>query len=143
LAPFSHALLSSNTTSTLTTLHFESNDFFLFFLENYEPNQAFELSFDFFKLAFQHMPHLSTSGHFGMVFEHLQNCFHLYDSTNGFLRLFQLCFHIAQGHILRQITHVVVVPCLLAMIKPLDEVCPIVVGNVVSIHNSHFLCSIL
>jgi hypothetical protein len=76
LAPFSDAFLSSNTTSTLTTLHFESNDFFLFFLENYEPNQAFELSFDFFKLAFQHMSHLSTSDHFGMVFVDLQNCFH-------------------------------------------------------------------
>jgi len=76
-ALFFHAHESSNTTSTFTALHFESDDFFLVFVKNYEQNQDFELSFDFIKLAFQHMPHLSTSGHFGMVFEHLQKIIHL------------------------------------------------------------------
>jgi hypothetical protein len=85
LAPFSPAPTSSNTTSTLTTLHLESNGYFPFFLKDYEPNQDFKLSFDSFKLTFQCMPHLSTSGPYGMVFEHLQNYFHPKDSTNGFL----------------------------------------------------------
>jgi hypothetical protein len=56
-------------------------------------------------LTSQHMSHLSTSGFFGMVFEHFRDCFHFEDSMSGFLQLCQLCFHIAQGHIPPQITH--------------------------------------
>ncbi len=40
---------SSNTTSILTTLHLESNGYFLLFLENFELNQNLEL---FFRLGF-------------------------------------------------------------------------------------------
>jgi len=68
LAPFSLAPTSFNTTSALTTLHPKSNGYFSLFLENYEPNQDHELSYDSFKLAFQCMPHLSTSGPSGMIF---------------------------------------------------------------------------
>jgi hypothetical protein len=57
LAPFSPTPMSSDTTSTLTTLHSELNGYFLFFLEDYKPNQDLELSFNSFKLAFQRMPH--------------------------------------------------------------------------------------
>jgi hypothetical protein len=83
-----------NTTSTLTTLHPKSNGYISFFLENYKPDQDLKLSFNSFKLAFQRMPHLSTSGPFKMVFEHLQDYFYPKDLASGFLRLFQLCFHI-------------------------------------------------
>jgi hypothetical protein len=38
LAPLSFAPMSSTTTSTLITLHLESNNYLPFFLENYEPN---------------------------------------------------------------------------------------------------------
>ncbi len=38
LAPFTLTPTSSNTTSTLTALHLESNGYFLFFLEDYEPD---------------------------------------------------------------------------------------------------------
>jgi hypothetical protein len=62
LALFPPTPTSSDTTSALTTLHLESDGYFLFFLEDYEPNQNFELFFDSFKEAFQHMPHLSASG---------------------------------------------------------------------------------
>jgi hypothetical protein len=55
LAPFSPTPTSSNTTMSFTTLHFELGNFFPFFLEDYKPNQNLELSFDFFKLTFQHM----------------------------------------------------------------------------------------
>jgi hypothetical protein len=30
------------------------------------------------------MLHLSTNGHYEMVFEHLQDCFHLEDYVSGF-----------------------------------------------------------
>ncbi len=61
----------------------------------YKSNQGFQLSFDSFKLTFQCMPHLSTSGVSMMVFEHLWDYFHLEDLGSGFHKLFQLCFHIA------------------------------------------------
>jgi hypothetical protein len=42
--------------STLTTLHLELDDHFLFFLEDYELNQDLKFFYDSFKLTFQHMP---------------------------------------------------------------------------------------
>jgi hypothetical protein len=68
-APFSPAPMSSNMTSTLTTLHPKSNGYFPFFLKNYKPNQDLEFCSESFKWAFQYMAHLSASGLFGMVFE--------------------------------------------------------------------------
>jgi hypothetical protein len=52
LAPFSPAPMSFDTTLTLTTLHPKLDNFFMFFLENYELDQDLEFSFDSFKLAF-------------------------------------------------------------------------------------------
>jgi hypothetical protein len=89
----------SDTTSTLTTLHFESDGYFPLFFKDYKPNQDFEIVSNSFKLVFQRMPHLSASGLSRMVFEHLWDYFHLEDLVSGFPRLFQLCFHIAQGQI--------------------------------------------
>jgi hypothetical protein len=60
--------MSSDTTSVFTALHPESNGYFLLFLEDYELDYNFELSFDSFKLAFQHMPHLLASGPSRMIF---------------------------------------------------------------------------
>jgi hypothetical protein len=71
LAPFSLALTSFETTLTLTTLHLESNGFFLLFLEDYELDQDLKISSNFFKLTFQFMLHLSINGHYGMVFEQI------------------------------------------------------------------------
>ncbi len=45
------------------------------------------------------MLHLSASNPFWMIFEHLQDYFHLKDLVNGLLWLPQFCFHIAQGQI--------------------------------------------
>jgi hypothetical protein len=41
-----------DTTLALTALHLESDDFFMFFLENYELDQDLEFSSDSFKLTF-------------------------------------------------------------------------------------------
>jgi hypothetical protein len=43
--------MSSNTTSTFTILHFESNGFFSLFIKDYKPNQDLELSFNFFTVG--------------------------------------------------------------------------------------------
>ncbi len=73
LAPFFVAPTFSDTTLTLITLHLKLDDYFLFFLENYELNQDLKIFSDSFKLAFQCLPHLSANGPFRMVFEHLQD----------------------------------------------------------------------
>jgi hypothetical protein len=99
LAPFFPTPTSFDTISTLTALHLKSNGYFPLFLKNYELDQNLEFFFNSFKFAFQHMPHLWVSGQFGMVFEHLWDCFHPKDSMSGFLRLFQLFFHIVKSHI--------------------------------------------
>jgi hypothetical protein len=57
--------------------------FLSFFLEDYKLDEDFKFWFDF-KLAFQSIPNLFASGLFGIVFEHLQNSFHLENSTSGF-----------------------------------------------------------
>jgi hypothetical protein len=84
LAPFFLTPMSFDTTLALTTLHLKSYGYFPFFLKDFEPNQNLKFSSNSFKLAFQHMPHLSTSGPFGMVFEHLRDCFHPKDLTSAF-----------------------------------------------------------
>ncbi len=80
--------MSFETTSILTTLHFELDGYFSLFFEYYKPNLDLKFFSDSFNLVFQHMSHLSTSGPCGMVFEHLQDCFHLEDLASGFLQLF-------------------------------------------------------
>ncbi len=129
LAPLSLAPTSFDTTSTLTILHFELHCHFSLFLEDYELDQDLELFSDSFKLTFQPMSHLSTSGPFGMIFEHLRDCFHPKNSVVGFFQWFHFYFHIAHDHISLRITHVFGVACLLAMTKLSGGVCPIVVGK--------------
>jgi hypothetical protein len=77
LAPFSFAPTSFDITLTFTALHPESNGYFLFFLEDYKQDQDFELSSEFFKMAFQCMLHLSVSGHFGIFFDTFETIFTL------------------------------------------------------------------
>jgi hypothetical protein len=96
-----------------------------YFLEDYKPNQNLELSFDSFKLMFQCMSHLSASGPFGIVFEHLHDYFHLKDLASGFFQLFQLCFHITQGHIPPQIARVLGTAHLLTMTSLQVEFVPL------------------
>ncbi len=86
------------------------------------------------------MSHLSANDPSRMAFEHLWDCFQPEDSTSGFPQLFQFFFHIAQGHIPFQITHVFRVTHLLTMTKPLGGVHPIIVGETVYQFTSCTLC---
>jgi len=47
------------------------------------------------------MLHLFANGHFGMVFENFRDYFLPKDYVSEFSQLFQLSFHIGQGHIPR------------------------------------------
>ncbi len=64
LTPFSLASMTSNTTLAFTTLHLKSDGYFSFFLKNYKQDQYLKFSFESFKLAFQHMPHLLANRSF-------------------------------------------------------------------------------
>jgi hypothetical protein len=129
LAPFFPTPTSFDTTLTLIALHPESNGYFLLLFGDYKPNKDLKLSSNSFKLTFQRMLHLSIGGLSRIVFEHLRDCFHPEDLASGFIKLFQLCFHIAQGRIPPQIAHVFGVAHLLTMTKPLGGVCPIAMGE--------------
>jgi len=129
LEPFSPTPTSLNTISVLIALHLNLDGYIPFFLKDYKLNQDLKLSFDSFKLSFQHMPDLLASGHSRMGFEHFRDCFHLEDLVSGYSSLFQFSYHIAKGHIPPQITHVLGMVHLLAMTKPLGGVHPITVGE--------------
>jgi len=86
------------------------------------------------------MLHLSTNGPLRMVFEHPWDYFHPKDSASGFLLLFQLCFHIAQGHIPPQIARVFGGACILVMTKPLGGIYPIVVRETLYPFTNHAFC---
>jgi hypothetical protein len=51
------------------------------------------------------MFHLSISGPFGMVFEHLQDSFNPKDLTSGFIQLHQLCSHVVTSRIFGSMVH--------------------------------------
>jgi hypothetical protein len=85
LAPFSLASMSSNTTPTFIALHPKLDGYFPFFLEDYKLDQDLKFLLNLFKLVFQCMLHLLASSHFGMVFEHFQDCFHPKNLMSGFL----------------------------------------------------------
>jgi hypothetical protein len=77
LAPFSPTPMFFDNTLALTTLHLELNGYFLAFFEDYELDQDFKFSSDSFKLAFQCMLHLLTSGPFGMFLNTFRTIFTL------------------------------------------------------------------
>jgi hypothetical protein len=61
-----------------------------------------------------------VNGLLGMIFEHSPKKKHLKYSLSGFSHLFQLCFHIAQGHIPNYIVHLIDIACHLTIVKLFD-----------------------
>jgi hypothetical protein len=101
LVPFAPTLASLESISALLTLHpLDTNLPYSNSLLNLKSNLELKLFMNFFKLIFLRMSHLLASGHFGMVFEHLQDSFDPKDSTSGFIQLHQLHSHVATRHIL-------------------------------------------
>jgi hypothetical protein len=78
------------------------------------------------------MSHLSKNGLCGMVFEHLWNYFYPKNFMSGFPQLFQLCFHITQGHISYQIIHVFGATHLLTMTKFSSGICRVTMGEMLN-----------
>jgi hypothetical protein len=85
-------------------------------------------------------PHLSSSGLYGMVYEHLSNYFILKDPSLGFSEFFQATIVVACGDILRSMALMLGVGKLLAMARDSRGLHPIVKGKMFS---SIISCSIV
>ncbi len=76
-------------------------------------------------------PHLSLGEFFGMVYEHLSGCFIPKDPSSRFLEFFQVVVVVVvREDILKSITLVLGANKLLAMVKDIGGLHPIVVGKV-------------
>ncbi len=66
-----------------------------------------------------------------MVYELLQDYFVLDDSASGFDLFFEICKHIAHGHVLPSISRLFVASQLLALEKQAKGIRPITIGEVI------------
>jgi len=62
-----------------------------------------------------------------MVFEHLQNSFDFEDSMSRFFQLHQLCSHVIVNHIPRSMAWVIGANWFLALAKPSNDMCSVIV----------------
>jgi hypothetical protein len=74
------------------------------------------------------IPHLSSSGLSGMVYEHYLGCFIPKGSSLRFSKLFQIVTNVTRGDISRSVALVLRVIKLLAMAKDIADFCLIVIG---------------
>jgi hypothetical protein len=100
---------------------------FAFFYYQFE--RTFVLDRALFAHALAITPHLFSNGLFGMVYEHMSNCFILEDSSSRFFELFKVAIAIACGDISRLVALVLGTSRLLAITKNLKSLRPIVVGK--------------
>ncbi len=96
----------------------------------YQHEHTFVLDKTLFAQALVTTPHLSSSGFFGMVYEYILRCFIPKDPSLRFLELFKVVVAITRGDILRSVALVLGVNRLLAMVKDISGLCPIIVGEV-------------
>jgi hypothetical protein len=96
----------------------------------YHPEQTFVLNMILFAQTLTITPHLSLGGISEMVYEHLLGCFIPKDPSSRFLELFQAAIIVACGNIFRLMALVLKADKLLAMVKDIKGLCPIVIGEV-------------
>jgi len=83
-----------------------------------------------FAQALNIAPHLFSSGLSKMVYEHLLRCFIPKDPSLGFSELFHVIIIVYCGDIPRSVALMLRVNILLAMVKDINGLCPIVVSEV-------------
>jgi hypothetical protein len=83
-----------------------------------------------FAQALAFVPHLSSSGLFGMVYEHFSGCFILENPSLGFLELFQIVAIVVHGDIPKSVALMLGVSRLLAMAKDTNGLRLIAVSKV-------------
>jgi hypothetical protein len=65
-----------------------------------------------------------------MVYEHLSRCFIPKDPSSGFSKLFQVVIVVTHGHIPKLVALMLGVIRLLAMLKDINGLCLIIIGDV-------------
>jgi hypothetical protein len=69
------------------------------FVDDFNLKMDLVLDKEAFIFAFMHSPHLSFDSPLNMVYELLQYCFVHDDFASGFDFCFEICMHIACGHV--------------------------------------------
>ncbi len=96
----------------------------------YQLEHTFVLDMILFAQTLITTPHLSLGGIYEMVYKHLLGCFIPKDPSFRFLELFQATTIVACGDIIKSMALVLKVGKLLAMVKDIKSLCPIVIGKV-------------
>jgi len=109
--------LSATTILALRHLHPLAKVNFPPFVNDFHPKMDLVLDKKAFIFIVACFPCLSYDGLSNMVYELLQDCFVPNDSTSGFHLLFEICRHIACGHVPPSVSSLLVASQLLALEK--------------------------
>lgn len=88
------------------------------------------LNRDLFARVFSKAHRFSSRSIFGMIYEHLRDCFSPEDPSSRFFELYRVVEHVAQGRIPVRIARALGASRLLAIAKDTDEIRPIAIGEV-------------
>jgi hypothetical protein len=120
---------SKNTVVALHRLHPPPLDLVLPLIFDYQPKHTFVLNRTLFAQLLTIVPHLSSSGLFGMVYEHLLICFIPENSSSWFSKLFQVTVVVTRKDIPRSMAIMLGANRLLPMAKDISGFRLIAVGE--------------
>jgi hypothetical protein len=94
---------------------------------DYQPKHTFVLDKNLFAQTLAIIPHLFSSGLYGMVYEHISRCFIPEDPSLGFSDVVAI---VVRMDIFKLVVIMLGVNKLLAMTKDISGLCPIVISDV-------------
>jgi hypothetical protein len=118
-----------DTVVALHQLHLLPLDLVLPPISNYQPKHIFSINKTLFTQALPDVPHLSLSGLFRMVYEHLLGCFIPKDPSSGFLELFQVAVVVVHGDMLKVMALMLGANILLVVVKDFGGIRLIIVNE--------------
>jgi hypothetical protein len=118
-----------DTVVALHQLHLLPLDLVLPPISNYQPKHIFFINKTLFTQALPDVPHLSLSGFFRMVYEHLLGCFIPKDPSSGFLELFQVAIVVVHGDMLKVMALMLGANILLVVVKDFGGIRLIIVNE--------------
>jgi hypothetical protein len=104
---------------------------FLHFVNDFHPEMDLVLDKEAFISILTHSPCLSFGGPSSMVYKLLGDCYVPDNFANGFDLFFEICRHIACGHVLPSLSHLLVALRLLVLDKQVRGIQPIMIGEVI------------
>ncbi len=129
-SPVYNTIPLKNIVATLSQLHPLPSNHVPPFIFDFQPNHTFVLDRTLFAQTLATIPYLSSTGLYGMVYEHHSSCFILEDTSLKFSKLFQTIIILTCGDIFRLVAIMLGANKLLAMAKDIEGLCLIVVNEV-------------